>query len=205
MMMFAMGGEPGPPFISDEPTVELIVRARVGDQRALEALVERCIPSLRQWAHGRLPASARGSIDTSDLVQDAVMHALRRLDAFEPRHVGAMQAYLRRSVTNRIIDEVRKVKRHPAAAVLDDEQPAQDLSPLEEAMKTETYDRYRAGLRMLKPRHRQIVVARIEMQWSIARIAKEFGYTSVDAARMAVTRAVKQLKAYTQEPPVGSA
>jgi RNA polymerase sigma-70 factor (ECF subfamily) len=202
MMMSAMEGEPGPPFISDEPTVELIVRARVGDQRALEALVERCIPSLRQWAHGRLPTSARGSIDTSDLVQDAVMHALRRLDAFEPRHVGAMQAYLRRSVTNRIIDEVRKVKRHPAAAVLDDDQPAQDLSPLEEAMKAETYDRYRAGLRMLKPLHRHIVVARIEMQWSIARIAKEFGYTSVDAARMAVTRAVKHLKAYTQEPPV---
>jgi len=113
-----------------------------------------------------------------------------------------MQAYLRRSVTNRIIDEVRKVKRHPAAAALDDEQPAQDLSPLEEAIKTETYDRYRVALRSLKPRQRQLVVARIEIQWSIARIAKEFGLTSVDAARMAVTRAVKQLKAHMQEPPI---
>ena len=201
-MMFAMVEEPGRPFISDEPTVELIVRARVGDQRALEALVERCIPSLRQWAHGRLPPSARGSIDTSDLVQEAVMHALRRLDAFEPRHVGAMQAYLRRSVTNRIIDEVRKVKRHPSGAALDDEQPAQDLSPLEVAIESETYERYRAALQMLKPRQRQIVVARIEMLWSISRITQEFGFSSVDAARMAVTRAVQQLKKQ-MEPPVG--
>jgi len=201
-MMFAMVEEPGRPFISDEPTVELIVRARVGDQRALEALVERCIPSLRQWAHGRLPASARGSIDTSDLVQEAVMHALRRLDAFEPRHVGAMQAYLRRSVTNRIIDEVRKVKRHPSGAALDDEQPAQDLSPLEVAIESETYERYRAALQMLKPRQRQLVVARIEILWSISRITQEFGFTSVDAARMAVTRAVQQLKKH-MEPPVG--
>jgi len=190
-------------FISDEPTVELVVRARHGDQRALEALVERCIPALRQWAHGKLPASARGSIDTGDLVQEAVMNALRRLDEFEPRHVGAMQAYLRRSVTNRIIDEVRRVRRRPAQDALTDEQPAQDLSPLEVAIESETYDRYRAALDVLSPRQRQLILARIDMQWSIARIAKEFEFTTADAARMAVTRAVKQLKVHMQEPPPG--
>jgi hypothetical protein len=30
--------------ISDEPTMELLVRAREGDRVAVEALLERCIP-----------------------------------------------------------------------------------------------------------------------------------------------------------------
>ena len=99
--------------ISDEPTIELVVRARGGDRMAVEALLQRCLPGLRRWAHGRLPAAARASLDTQDLVQETVLHVLRRLDHFEPRHVGAMQAYLRQSVINRIRDEVRKVSRRP--------------------------------------------------------------------------------------------
>src|SRR2546426_3586818 len=98
--------EPGPaipdqnpevPLLSDEPTIELVVRARAGDRMAMEALLERCLPPLKRWAHGRLPAAARGHLDTGDLVQEAAMHVLRCLDRFEPRHVGAMQAYLRQS------------------------------------------------------------------------------------------------------------
>src|ERR1041385_6585665 len=103
---------------SDEPTIELVVKARGGDRQAVEALLQRCLPGLKRWAHGRLPASARGSLDTGDLVQDAALHALGRLHAFEPRHVGAMQAYLRQSVINRIRDEVRRVTRHPAPSEL---------------------------------------------------------------------------------------
>ena len=60
----------------------------------------------------------RGCLDTGDLVQETVLHVLRRLDTFEPRHVGAMQAYLRQSVINRIRDEVRRIGRHPAPAEL---------------------------------------------------------------------------------------
>ena len=102
--------------LSDEPTIELVLRAQAGDRAAVEALLQRCIPQLKRWAHGRLPAAARGSLDTGDLVQETVLHVLRRLDTFEPRHVGAMQAYLRQSVLNRIRDEVR-TDRAPARPV----------------------------------------------------------------------------------------
>ena len=37
------------------------------------------------------------------------------------------------------------------------------------------------------------MVARIEVQWSLPEIAHRFGMRTVDAARMAVTRAVKRL------------
>ena len=81
--------------LSDEPTVELVRKARSGDESALEALLERSLPPLKRWAHGRLPVRARGHIDTVDLVQEAAMHAIARLHSFEPRHVGAMQAFMR--------------------------------------------------------------------------------------------------------------
>ena len=181
------------PLLSDEPTIELVIRAREGDRMAVEALLQRCLPSLKRWAHGRLPAGARGSLDTGDLVQEAALHALQRLDVFEPRHVGAMQAYLRMSVINRIRDEVRRVTRHPAAEELPPEHPADSTSPLEAAIQTESYERYRAALELLKHRDREMVVARVEAQWSLSEIAQRFGLRTVDAARMAVSRAIRRL------------
>lgn len=182
--------------LSDEPTIELVVRARAGDRLAVEALLQRCLPSLKRWAHGKLPAAARGSLDTGDLVQEAALHAVQRLDVFEPRHVGAMQAYLRQSVINRIRDEVRRIGRHPAASALPEEHPGDGTSPLEAAIQSESYERYRQALGQLKARDREMVVARVEVQWSLSEIAQRFGMTTVDAARMAVTRALKRLSAH---------
>jgi RNA polymerase sigma-70 factor (ECF subfamily) len=181
------------PLLSDEPTIELVVRARGGDRLAVEALLQRCLPPLKRWAHGKLPAGARSSMDTGDLVQEAALHALGRLDVFEPRHVGAMQAYLRQSVINRIRDEVRKLVRHPANVELPEDHPSDRTSPLESAIEAESYERYRQALDQLKPRDREMVVARVEVQWSLGEIAHRFGMPSVDAARMAVTRALKRL------------
>jgi len=180
-------------FLNGEATIELLARARAGDRDAVEALLQRCLPSLKRWAHGRLPSSARAFLDTGDIVQDAAMHAIRHLDTFEPRHVGAMQAYLRQSVINRIIDEVRRVARQPVPVGIEEDLLSRDSSPLEVAIEGETYERYRAALGRLKSRHREIVVARIEMQWSIAKIRERFEFSSMDAARMAVTRALRRL------------
>src|SRR5213593_675993 len=130
------GAEPGKgagTLLSDEPTIELIIRARRGDDAAVEALLQRCLPKLTRWAHGRLPPAARGHLDTSDLVQDVVIHTLARLEQFEPRHVGAMQAYLRQSVINRIRDEVRRIGRNPPPYELQDEHASDRTTPLEAA------------------------------------------------------------------------
>lgn len=179
--------------ISDEPTMELVVRAKAGDRQAAEALLERCLPPLRRWAHGRLPSAARGNLDTNDLVQDAAMNLVRRLEYFEPRHVGAMQGYLRQSVINRIRDEVRRIGRHAPPVELPDDHPSDRTSPLESAIKSEAYERYKAALTSLQPKDRELVVARVEVQWTVAEIADHFGIRTVDAARMAVGRAIKRL------------
>jgi RNA polymerase sigma-70 factor (ECF subfamily) len=182
-----------PRLLSDESTMELVVRARGGDRMATEALLERCLPALRRWAHGRLPAIARGNLDTNDLVQDAALNLLKRIDLFEPRHVGAMQGYLRQSIINRIRDEVRRVGRHAPPVELPEDHASDRTSPLEAAIESEAYDRYRDALRKLDTKDRELVVARVEVQWSVGEIAQRFGMPSPDAARMAVTRAVRKL------------
>lgn len=179
--------------LSDEPTVELIHRARDGDPAAVEAILQRCLPSLKRWAHGRLPAAARGHLDTGDLVQDAAINAMARLDTFEPRHVGAMQAYLRQSVINRIRDEMRRFTRRPASVQIPEDFKSEEPSPEEHAIHQQTYDRYRAAIDTLKPRERELVIARVEAQWSTPEIAEHFGFNTVDGARMAVNRAMQRL------------
>jgi RNA polymerase sigma-70 factor (ECF subfamily) len=181
------------PLLSDEPTIELVARARIGDRPAMEALLQRCLPPLKRWAHGRLPPAARGRLDTGDLVQEAALHVLGNLATFEPRHVGAMQAYLRQSVINRIVDEVRRIGRQPPPLELPADHPSERTSPLEEAIQSQEYEHYREAVSHLSPKDRALIVARIEMQWSLAEIAHRYGLPSVDAARMAVNRAVKRL------------
>ena len=179
--------------VSDEPTIELVVRARSGDRQAVEALLQRSVPQLKRWAHGKLPPAARNTLDTGDLVQETVLHVLRRLDTFQPHHVGAMQAYLRQSVLNRIRDEVRRIGRHPASCELPDDMPSEEPSPHEQAVMAEAVSRYCEALTVLSPRDRQLVVARIEAQWSYDEIARHFDMPTPDAARMAVSRALRRL------------
>ena len=88
--------------------------------------MQRCLPALKRWAHGKLPAMARSYMDTGDLVQEAALNAIRHLDTFEPRRVGAMQVYLIQSVINRIRDEVRRVSRRGVTSELPEEAASGD-------------------------------------------------------------------------------
>lgn len=195
----------GGALLSDEPTVELLIKAKAGDSEALEAILQRCLPPLKKWAHGRLPSEARGVASTDDLVQSAASHVIARLDKFHPQHVGAMQAYLRRSVINDIRDRIRQIRRRPTPVELPEDLASSELSPLEHAMVSESYERYLAALRRLRPRDRELIVARIEAQWTVEEVAERFGFHSPDAARMAVLRSVRRLRAEidTQLPTGG--
>jgi RNA polymerase sigma-70 factor, ECF subfamily len=176
-------------------TADLLRRARQGDDEALNDLFRRHAAPLRRWARGRLPRWTRDLRDTEDLVQETLVQTLRRIDAFEPRHEGALQAYLRQALTNRIRDEVRRMHRHPGVEGLDDADyhPAAGASPLEEAIGREAMERYETALQRLRPEERDIIVARVEMQQPYQQIAQMYGKSSSDAARMAVSRALVRL------------
>ena len=190
---------PAPPADDDAPddgaatTVRLLARAREGDAGALNEVFERTGPALRRWARGRLPGWARDMADTDDLVQDTMIRTLKQIDVFEYRTDGALQAYLRQAVMNRIRNEIRRSHRHPSPGPLDSGAPASELSPLEELIGRQTVEAYEKGLDQLSPQDREAIIGRVELGLSYEDLAKAMGRPSADAARMAVGRALVKL------------
>jgi RNA polymerase sigma-70 factor (ECF subfamily) len=171
----------------------LVSLAQSGDEAALDQLCARYLPRLQRWAHGRLPAWARGALDTQDIVQDTLAQVVRRISTFEVRHDGAFQAYLRQALLNRVRDEIRRAQRHPAADPLDSAKPTSMASPLEEAIGAEALQRYERALQALKVEDRDAIILRVELGLSHAEIAEAMGKPSVAAAHMAVSRALVRL------------
>jgi RNA polymerase sigma-70 factor (ECF subfamily) len=176
-----------------ESSLDLLARARAGDRQALDALMARYLPRLQRWASGRLPRWARDVADTQDLVQDTLLQTFKRIDTFEPRHEGALQAYLRQGVVNRIRDEFRRAGRRTPPLALDEAMPAVNASPLEEAIGSETLEQYERALSELRPQDREAIIARIEMDCTNEEIAAALGKPSANAARMTVERALVRL------------
>jgi RNA polymerase sigma-70 factor, ECF subfamily len=176
-----------------ESTQQLLDLVRQGDRDALDRLYARCLPPLRRWARGRLPAAARGALDTQDLVQDTVVNSLRRLDQFDSRHEGALQAYLRQAVLNRIRDEARRFGRRPVQAELSESLRSEAASPLDIAIGREGVEQYEAALQRLRPADREAIIGRLELQHDYQELAIILGKPNANAARVAVTRALARL------------
>jgi RNA polymerase sigma-70 factor (ECF subfamily) len=170
----------------------LLRQARAGDSRALSALLRRQGNALTRWARGRLPRWARHVADTADLVQDALLNTFRRIDRFDDRGSGALQAYLRQAVQNRIADELRRIERRPSAEIGDDF-PGEGLSPYDLALGAEQAARYKQALASLDPGDSLLIVARFEMDYTYEQLALISDRASPEAARKALRRAVLKL------------
>ncbi len=181
----------GPP---TEPSSDLLRRARRGDRSAVDALFVRLFPWLRRRARGRLPGWARGFVDTSDVVQDALLHTMRRIAGFESASSVAFRAYLLRAVDHRIQDEMRRVGRRDTRGGLEAEGlVASDASPLQQLIADEAWERYLGALRRLTPRERRLVVGRAELGYSFKQLALVADRASPEAARKALRRALVRL------------
>lgn len=176
-------------------SAELLARAKAGDTRAMSTLFRRHGPELRQWARGRLPRWARSVADTTDVVQDVLLRTFRRIERFEDRGRGALRGYLRRSVMNRIQDEMRKVVRRPTGPLEDRllDLPGEQPTPFESAVDAQRVRHYKAALATLSEEERLLVVGRIELGFNYDQLALIGGRATPEAARQAVRRAVKKL------------
>jgi RNA polymerase sigma-70 factor (ECF subfamily) len=183
-----------------ETSLELLQKVRSGDADALNRLLERYTPALRRWAHGRLPSWARETSDTQDLVQDTLVQALKHLGTFRPEREGALQAYLRQAVMNRVRDELRRAHRRPPATELNHDIATTSPSPLEEAIGLELLEQYEAALAALRPDEREAIIARVELGQSYAQVAAALDKPTPDAARVAVSRALVRLASKMHAP-----
>ena len=184
---------PTPPGASAESTFHLIRRFREGDGQALDRLFERHLPRLQQWAKGRLPRWARDSADTQDLVQETLLQTFNRMDAFEPTREGALQAYLRQAVMNRIRDEIRRKGRRGTQVEFDGTEIDKARSPLEDAIGMEEIERYEAALERLRPEEREAIILKVELGHTYEEVARLLEKPTADAAHKATKRALVRL------------
>jgi RNA polymerase sigma factor (sigma-70 family) len=176
-----------------ESTFSLIERARAGDKQALERLFARHLQPLQRWATGRLPNWARDLADTDDLVQDTLLRTFKKIESFEPRRVGGLQAYLRSAVLNRLRDELRRKRREPESTNLGSIEVEAEDSPLEAAIGRERVETYEKALERLKPEEREAIIARVEMGHSYEELALMLDKPTAEAARKTAQRALVRL------------
>lgn len=178
----------------EDSSVDLLVRARRGDDQARERLYARLRPVLRRWARGQVPERARSFLDSEDLVQDVLTTTIRQVREFQPHVDHGLHAYLREVLRNRIRSELRRQYHRPCI----EGEPAEDVvsqepSPLERAFDDEARRAYEDVLAELPEEQRAMVIARVEFELPWHDVAAVGGKSSGDAARMSVARVVARL------------
>jgi RNA polymerase sigma-70 factor (ECF subfamily) len=179
--------------LSDATLHDLLMRARAGDEGAIDEVLARYRGPLQRWAHGRLPRWARDMADTEDLLQETLTQTLKQLPRIDLKDEGALHAYLRQAVLNRIRNELRRASRHPSRTDLDLSMTDGGASPLETAIGSQRLERYEEALGSLTVSDREAIIGRVELGLSFQELARAMGKPSPNAARVAVARALVRL------------
>jgi RNA polymerase sigma-70 factor (ECF subfamily) len=193
-----------------EPTDEdLVRRVRAGDEAAARRLFERHLPALRAKARSRLPASLRGRVAESDVIQQAYLAAFLAIGDFEDRGDGSFAAWVRKILEHRIDNEVRDgitaAKRDARREIriptgTHGAGPARDQpSPSEELVADEDAARVRAARQRLSDDHRTVVALVHDEGLTLAAAGARMG-RSAEAARKLYSRAVAELAARLRPP-----
>ena len=103
-------------------TQQLLASARAGDAAARERLLDRHREALRRVVGLRMDPVLRRRLDASDIVQDVLVEANRRLTDYLEQSGMPFQLWLRHLARDRLIDAHRR-HRGAARRSIDREQP----------------------------------------------------------------------------------
>lgn len=84
-----------PPDSAD--TLDLLGRLRQGDREALGPLLQRCRPRMQALVEVRLDPALRARVDPSDVVQEAQMEMVSRIDDFLERRPMPFHLWARKT------------------------------------------------------------------------------------------------------------
>lgn len=160
----------------DETTLQLIDRARGQDAAAIGELLELHRPRLKRAVAARLDRRLSGRLDASDVVQEALVEAARRLPDYLHQADVPFFAWLRALALSRMIDahrthlaDKRSVKREAGGLLPPNEHSltglAQQLagrqsSPSAQLVRGEMRTAVRAALDQLPAAAREMLVLR---------------------------------------------
>jgi len=173
--------------------IALVARAREGDGRALDALLERYTPRVN-----RLAANLMGDIeDARDAAQESLVKVCTRLRQF--RGDAQFATWLHRLVVNTCHDlTARKRARPSEPLLLRDELADEETDPSRLAMLSDLRRELADGLSRLSADQRLAVVLRDAFDLSYEDIAR-FARMPVGTAKCYVHRGHTRLRARLEE------
>jgi RNA polymerase sigma-70 factor (ECF subfamily) len=194
------------PTRSDPDTEELLDAAATGDGSARGRLLDRHRQRLRRMVAVRLDRRLSARLDPSDLVQETLTEANRRLDDYLRDRPLPFYPWLRQIAWNRMID-ARRFHLRPGRTVGREEPaglPAESSLELAQRLiageapsaglrRIEQQAQVRAALDRLPERDREVLALRYLEQLSTGETAAVLGL-SEGAVRVRVLRALRRLR-----------
>ncbi|MFC1794359.1 sigma-70 family RNA polymerase sigma factor [Planctomycetota bacterium] len=187
-----------------QTTQELVVLAKGGDNSAQDRLCRAYGERVRRIVRLRMGAELRSKLESMDLVQDALMCALRDLGDFTYRNEGDFLRWLTKIAENRLRDNIDKLhtdKRDIRREIrLDDRERTtggvfvgtagsiEATTPSVIMSRKEDLDKLEKAIDKLRPEYREVIMlAKIE-ELSYSQIGDRLG-KSTGAVKMLVSRA----------------
>jgi len=110
-------------------TLDLLVKVRQGDERALEELLGRHRPALLRYVQLRLDGQLKSRVDPSDVVQEAHLEVARHIQDYLSRVPMPFWLWLHRTTYQNLI-RLRRVHRDAARRTVNREVPLPDESSI---------------------------------------------------------------------------
>jgi RNA polymerase sigma-70 factor (ECF subfamily) len=201
-------------------TEQLVEKLRAGDRQALTNLFQRHRDRLRKMVELRLDPRLRSRVDASDVLQDAFLDTVARLDSYLRRPDLPAFLWLRRIVGERLAICQRRhlgakmraagqevsLYRDPlpqaSSAALASMLLGRLTSPSHAAVRAALVLQVQAALNALDPLDREVVALRHFEQLSRAETAQVLGISEEAGAKRYI-RALKRLKAVLAAMPGG--
>ena len=194
-----------------DQTQELLDSAKDGDDDAINRLMERHRDSLRRMVQMRLDQKIRRRVDVSDVVQDVLIEANRRLERYLEDPKMSFHLWLRQIAMDRVIDAHRR-HRGSVKRTVDREQPlvahadmnrstielaAQlcdpEITPATAATQKELARRVEQAISQLGDQDCEIIILRHYEHLNNQEVAQALSLTE-PAASMRYLRAVRRLR-----------
>lgn len=191
-----------------QKTQELVVLAKGGDNSAQDRLCRVYGERVRRIVRLRMGTELRSKLESMDLVQDALMCALRDLGDFTYRNEGDFLRWLTKIAENRLKDNLDKLhtdKRDVRREIrLDDRErttggafvgtagPIEATTPSVILSRKEDLDKLEKAIDTLRPEYREVIILAKVEELSYRQIGDKLG-KSIGAVKMLVSRATMAL------------
>ncbi len=201
---------------NDDRTDELIGRARDGSKDAVDELLDRHRKGLRRMIQLRLDNRVTRRVDVSDILQDVLIEANRRLQNYLNEPPMAFHLWIRQIARDRIIDAHRRhavsakrsVDREMSLHVRGNVDQSSielagqlcdsELTPAAAATQREIAMQLETAVHQLRDQDKEIILMRHYEQLSNLEIAQSLGLTE-PATSMRYLRALRRLRELLNE------